>query len=77
LYINNEDFTPDSEHLQSLSLEECNCGSSFSPSDVIKYMYVSLHPPATEDKTLYYKGEKEGCDIKLSNYHNIYVLKFS
>jgi hypothetical protein len=32
-----------------------------------------LSTPATEDKTLYRKGEKEVCDIKLSNYHNIFA----
>lgn len=32
-----------------------------------------LSTPATEDKTLYCKGEKEVCDIKLSYYHNIYT----
>lgn len=32
-----------------------------------------LSTPATEDKTLYRKGEKEVCDIKLSNDNSTYA----
>jgi len=36
-------------------------------------MYMFLSNPATEDKTLYRKGEKQVCGIKISDCHNIYA----
>lgn len=67
-----EDFTSITKHLQSMSLELCRINSSVSKSGVIKHM-MFLSNPATEDKTFYHKGEKEVCDIKLSNGHSIYT----
>jgi len=36
-----------------------------------KCMFLSN--PAIAGKTFYHKGDKEVCDIKLSNCHNIYA----
>jgi hypothetical protein len=34
---------------------------------------VFFSNPATEDKTLYHKGEKDVCDIKISYCHSLYA----
>jgi hypothetical protein len=71
----NEDFAPNSEHLQSLSLEECNCSSSFSQSDVIKYVCFSP-PQPLKIKHSTAKVKKKSV-ILSSHITTIYILKVS